>query len=332
MDLPTVWFVAVAVAWTGYFVLDGFDLGVGVLLPLLGRDDLDRRVVINAIGPVWDANEVWMVTAVGAMFAAFPAWYAAVFSGFYIPLLLVLVALIGRVIGLEFRGKVDDPRWRARCDAAIVTGSAVPAFVWGLVFADMVHGVGLDAHGVVTSSLLELLNPYALLGGLATLALFTLHGALFLTLKTGGLVRRRAHKAARRVAPFATALVAGFVALTVVEHGTAWTYGAAAVVVLGLLAAATTAGKDREGWAFACTSVTVGALAVVIFGSLYPALLPSTTDPAFGLTVQNTVAGPYTLEVLSWMGAVALPFVLGYQAWSYWVFRRRVTRATVGAS
>ncbi|OLT07921.1 cytochrome d ubiquinol oxidase subunit II, partial [Pseudonocardia sp. CNS-004] len=202
MDLPTVWFVAIAVLWTGYFVLEGFDFGVGMLLPVLGRrSDADRRVLINAIGPVWDGNEVWLITALGAMFAAFPAWYAGLLSGFYVPVLLVVVALIGRGVAFEYRGKVDDARWRARWDAAIVFGSAVPAFTWGLVFANVVRGVELGPDGVVRSSLVDLLNPYALLGGLATVGLFVLHGAVFLALKTDGPVRRRARAAAAAARP-----------------------------------------------------------------------------------------------------------------------------------
>lgn len=343
MDLPTVWFVAIAVLWTGYFVLEGFDFGVGVLLPVLGRDDHDRRVMINSIGPVWDGNEVWLITAIGAMFAAFPAWYAATLSGFYVPVLLILVALIGRGVAFEYRGKTPpagsrrtgaDPAaaWRARWDVAIVAGSAVPAFGWGLVFANIVRGVELGADGVVTSDLVDLLSPYALLGGLATLALFTLHGAVFLGLKTDGPVRHRARAATGVMAPLAVGSVAGFLLWTHAAHGAAWTGVPAAVAVAALLAAGILAARRREGWAFAATAVTVAAFAVVLFGSLHPAVLPSLTAPAFDLTVAGAASGPYTLGLLSVIGAVFLPVVLAYQSWSYWVFRRRVTRAHVGAS
>lgn len=327
MDLPTVWFVAVAILWTGYFVLEGFDFGVGVLLPVLGRTGTDRRVMINSIGPVWDGNEVWLITAVGAMFAAFPAWYAATLSGFYLPVLLIIVALIARGVAFEYRGKVDDPVWRARWDVAIVAGSAVPAFLWGVLFADIVRGVQLGADGVVTSSLLDLLNPYALTGGLATLSLFTLHGAVFLALKTDGPVRYRARAAARVTAPVALVAVAGFLLWTGVDHGVP--RPVAAVAVVALLAGAALVARGREGWAFAATAVTVAAFTAVLFGSLFPAVLPSLTDPAFDLTVANAASGPYTLGVLSWIGAAFLPLVIAYQSWSYWVFRRRVTRAHV---
>src|SRR3954454_15816485 len=220
MDLPTVWFVAIAVLWTGYFVLEGFDFGVGMLLPVLSRGtdpaerEADRRVVINAIGPVWDGNEVWLITAVGAMFAAFPVWYAAALSGFYLPLLLIILALIGRGVAFEYRGKVDDARWRARWDAAIIAGSAVPAFLWGVVFANIVRGVELGPDGVVTSRLVDLLSPYALLGGLTTLTLFVLHGAVFLALKTDGPVRHRARCVARTAGPVALVALAGFLLWT----------------------------------------------------------------------------------------------------------------------
>ncbi|MFD0801776.1 cytochrome d ubiquinol oxidase subunit II, partial [Streptomonospora algeriensis] len=200
MELPDIWFIAIAVLWTGYFVLEGFDFGVGILLPVIGRDDTDRRVMINAIGPIWDGNEVWLITAAGAMFAAFPAWYASTFSGFYLPLLLILLALIVRGVAFEYRGKGDTDRWRAWWDRAIVFGSAVPAVLWGVVFGNIVRGVPMDAGGIVTGGLADLLNPYALLGGLTTFALFTLHGAVFLTLKTSGPVRARARSAATRAA------------------------------------------------------------------------------------------------------------------------------------
>jgi cytochrome bd ubiquinol oxidase subunit II len=331
-DLPTVWFIAIAVLWTGYFVLEGFDFGVGILLPVLGRGpgrDADRRVVINAIGPVWDGNEVWLITAIGAMFAAFPAWYAATLSGFYLPLLLVIVALIGRGVAFEYRGKVDDPRWRARWDAVIVFGSAVPAFTWGLVFANIVRGVELDAAGVVRSDLADLLNPYALVGGLTTLALFTLHGAVFLALKTDGPVRYRSRAAARALAPAATAVVFAFLMWTQADHGDPATALVAAVAIGAVLAAAGLVVRHREGWTFVATAAAIAATTAVLFGALFPAVLPSLIDPAFDLTVAGAASAPYTLGVLSWIGAAFLPLVVVYQSWSYWVFRRRVTRAHV---
>lgn len=335
MDLPTVWFVAVALLWTGYFVLEGFDFGVGMLLPVLGRGrhaDADRRVMINAIGPVWDGNEVWLITAVSAMFAAFPAWYAATLSGFYLPIVLIIVALIGRGVAFEYRGKVDDPRWRARWDAVIVAGSATPAFLWGLVFANFARGVELGPDGVVRSDLLDLLTPYALLGGLASLTLFALHGAFFLALKTDGPVRRRAMATARRIAAVATGAVFAFLAWTQIDNGTAWTGLCAAGAVVALLAGAALAGRGREGWAFVATAVAIVAFTVTIFAGLFPVALRSIVDPAYDLTLAAAASGPYTLGLLSWIGVAFLPLVIAYQSWSYWVFRRRLTRAHVSAA
>ena len=314
MDLPTAWFVAVAVLWTGYFVLEGFDFGVGVLLPVLGRSPAERRAVLGTIGPVWDGNEVWLITAIGAMFAAFPAWYGATLSGFYLPVLLVVVALIVRGVALEYRAKVHDP---AVCDLGIVAGSAVPAFVWGVVFSNMVRGVEIGADGVVRSDLLDLLSPYALLGGLTTLALFALHGAVFLALKTDGPVRHRARRAGLWIAPMAVVALAGFLVLTHSGYAAAL----AAVLVAGVVLLA----RGREGWAFVATAVTIAGFTAALFSALFPAVLPSLTDPAYDLTVANAASGPYTLGLLSWVGLVFLPVVIGYQSWSYWVFRRRIT-------
>jgi cytochrome d ubiquinol oxidase subunit II len=331
MDLPTVWFVAIALLWTGYLVLEGFDFGVGMLLPVLGRDDADRRVMLGAIGPVWDGNEVWLITALGAMFAAFPAWYAGLLSGFYLPMLLVLVALIVRGVALEYRGKVDHPRWRARCDAGIVLGSAVPAFVWGTVLAAVVRGVefapgGAFGTGVVTAA--PLLEPYALLGGLATLALFVLHGAVFLALRTDGPVRHGARTAALGAAVVAVPALAAFLARTQGAYGTGWTLPVALLAVAALVGAVAGALRRREGWAFTATAVGVAATVAVLFGALFPEVLPDRTGAGLGLTVAEAAAAPYTLGLLSWIGLAFLPLVLLYQGWSYWVFRARVTPAS----
>src|SRR6266700_7684174 len=215
MHLSDLWFIAIAVLWAGYFVLEGFDFGVGILLPFLSRgDETARRTMINTIGPVWDGNEVWLLTAGGATFAAFPAWYATLFSGFYLPLLLILAALIIRGVCFEFRCKVEDPRWRAAWDRALFFGSALPALLWGVAFANIVRGVPLNAAHVYTGNLLTLLNWYGLLGGLVTLSLFILHGAIFLSLKTTCGLRQRARGAAVRAAAAAVALAAVFLAVT----------------------------------------------------------------------------------------------------------------------
>ncbi|PSK95598.1 cytochrome bd-I ubiquinol oxidase subunit 2 apoprotein [Murinocardiopsis flavida] len=325
MDLALVWFIAIAVLWIGYFVLEGFDFGVGTLLPFIGRSNTDRRVMINSIGPVWDGNEVWLITAGGAMFAAFPAWYASVFSGFYLPLFFILVALIVRGVAFEYRGKVDTDHWRAAWDKAIFFGSTVPAVLWGVAFANIIRGVPMDADHIVTAGLFDLLNPYALLGGATTLLLFTLHGAVFLSLKTDGAVRHRARAAVRTLAVATVPTATGFLLWTQLAYGTAWTWPVAATAAAALVAGVALAGRGREGWSFTATAVTIGAVSILLFGALFPNVLPSTTDPANSLTIANASSAEYTLTVVSWVGLVFLPVVIGYQAWSYWVFRKRVT-------
>ena len=330
MELAVIWFIAIAILWIGYFVLEGFDFGVGVLLPFMGeRDSVDRRVAINSIGPVWDANEVWMITAVGAMLAAFPAWYASMFSGFYVPVFLVLIALIVRGVAFEYRHNRDSTRWRLWWDRAIFFGSVVPAFLWGLVFANLVRGVAMGSDHIVTASLLDLFNPYALLGGLTTLSLFTLHGAVFLTLKTDGPVRVRARRAALRSAYVTVPLGAVFFLWTQYAHGDLWTLPLVLVAGGFLAGGVAAAWKRYEGWAFALTALTVLTATTALLVSLFPHVLPSTTDPAFGLTVYNASSADYTLTVMTWVAVAFLPLVLGYQAWSYWVFRKRITGATI---
>ena len=325
MDLSTVWFVAVAALFVGYFVLEGFDFGVGMLVRLFGRDDAERRQLIGTIGPVWDGNEVWLITAAGAMFAAFPGWYATLFSGFYAPMLLILLALIVRGVAFEFRGKRDDPAWRRRWDLAILCGSTVPAVLWGLTFANIVRGVPLAADHEYVGGLADLVNPFALLGGLVFLAVFLWHGAVFVALKTEGEVRVRANRLAARVGPLAAALLAGFLAWMLLDlrrTPAAAALGVAAVVAAVLAVAANRV--RREGWAFTGTAAAIALAVVALFTALYPALLPSTADPAGTLTVAGAAASPYSLKVMSVVAAIFLPLVLLYQGWTYWVFRKRL--------
>jgi len=292
-----LWFIIIAFLWTGYFVLEGFDFGVGVLAPFVSRDGEEQQQSLRTIGPVWDGNEVWLITAVGAMFAAFPAWYAGMFSGFYLPVLLVLIGLIVRGVGLEWRGKVDNPAW---CDLGIVVGSALPAFVWGTVFADLLYGSATAA----------------LLGGAFSLSVFLLHGAVFLALKTDGPVRKRARSAA--VGLGLVALPVGVAALS--GMGTL----PALAAIATLAAAPVLVWRRREGWAFTAMAGTIVLASVAIFAQLRQAPLP-------GLTLAEAASGPYTLTMLSWIGLIALPFVLGYQGWTYWVFRKRVRPAEPAA-
>jgi cytochrome bd ubiquinol oxidase subunit II len=331
MELTTVWFVLIAVLWIGYFVLEGFDFGVGVLLPVLGRDNVDRRVLINSIGPVWDGNEVWLLVAGGATFAAFPEWYATLFSGFYLPLLIILVALILRGVAFEYRGKIDSDRWRRNWDRAIFWGSLVPAFLWGVAFANIVHGVPLDAEHEYTGTLFTLLNPYGLLGGLATLSLFTLHGAVFLGLKTDGEIRRRARLLLTRGWLPVTAIAATFLLVSQFDTGVPATWATAIAAAVALLGGITAGIRGREGWAFIGTAGAIALAVITLFGNLWPDVLPSTTNAAHGLTVDNASSTDYTLKVMTWVAVVFTPVVLAYQSWSYWVFRRRLTRERISA-
>jgi cytochrome d ubiquinol oxidase subunit II len=324
VELTTFWFCLIALLWVGYLVLEGFDFGVGMLLPVLGRNDAERRVLINTIGPVWDGNEVWLLTAGGATFAAFPEWYATLFSGFYLALLLILFALIIRGVAFEYRGKIDDPAWRLRWDVAIVVGSALPALLWGVAFANIVAGVPIDAHKQFTGTLLTLLNPYALLGGLTTLSLFALHGALFLGLRTTGELRERAVKLAVQLSIPVTVIAGAFAVWTQLAHGKGWTWLAVAVAALGLIGAGQAARQGRELIGFALTSVVTIAAVVLLFGSLFPDVMPSSTNSAFSLTVHNASSTHYTLVVMTWVAVIMTPVVLVYQSWSYWVFWRRL--------
>jgi cytochrome d ubiquinol oxidase subunit II len=324
MELTTFWFLVIAVLWTGYFFLEGFDFGVGMLLHPLGRNETDRRVMINTIGPVWDGNEVWLLTAGGATFAAFPNWYATLFSGFYLALFLILVALILRGVAFEYRGKVDDPRWRARWDLAIAFGSWVPAVLWGVAFANIVAGVPINADGDFTGNLFTLLNPFGLLGGVVTASLFLLHGANFLGLKAEGEVRDAARRAATRIAPVTIVAGAVFLIWNQLEHGETWTWVPVLVAAGALVATLVLGAAHRDGWAFATTGIAIAAAVVALFGTLFPDVMPSSTDPAFSLTVDNASSASYTLTVMTWVAVLATPVVLLYQGWSYWVFRRRI--------
>ncbi|WP_204055948.1 cytochrome d ubiquinol oxidase subunit II [Microbispora corallina] len=300
--MTTFWFLVIAFLWTGYFVLEGFDFGVGALLPLLSRSQADRRQVLGTIGPVWDGNEVWLITAIGAMFAAFPAWYSGLLSGYYLPLFLVIAGLVVRGVGLEWRGKVRSRREVALCDAGIVTGSVLPAFLWGAVFGNLLYGTPLAT----------------VLGGALSLSVAVLHGAVFVALKTTGPVRDRARRAAALAA--AGAVPAAVVALPSIagDHGRAWTWGVALLAMAALSAGAALSWRRREGWAFVATATAIAATTAALFGALWAAPLP-------GLTLAEAASAPYTLRVLTWIGLVALPGVIAYQAWTYWVFRRRVS-------
>jgi cytochrome d ubiquinol oxidase subunit II len=329
--LQVLWFALIAILWIGYFVLEGFDFGVGTLLPFLSKDDTDRRVLIETIGPVWDGNEVWLITAGGATFAAFPGWYATLFSGFYLALFLILLALIGRGVAFEYRGKHDSARWRAWWDRAIFVGSAVPALLWGVAFADMLHGVPIDSHAEFTGTLLSLLHPYALLGGLMSLSLFTLHGAIYLALKTKDEMLERARSAVRRLVLVAAALLFAFLLWTYLDldasRARGIVLGVTSLAALGLaLGVPLLMRRGREGLAFASTAVTIVLVISSIFLNLYPRVLVSSTSKAFDLTVWNASSTHYTLVVMTVVAFLFTPLVLLYQGWTYYVFRHRIGR------
>ncbi len=329
MDLTVLWFWIVAFLFVGYFVLDGFDFGVGMSLPFLGRDDTDRRVLINTIGPVWDLNETWVIVAGASLFAAFPEWYATLFSGFYIPLLLILLALIARGVSFEYRHQRPESAWKRRFDAMIVVGSAVPAFLWGVAFANIVHGVPLDAGHNYTGSVVDLLNPYALLGGTTTLLLFFTHGVVFVSLKTDGPMRERARRLAGRAGSVTIVVAAAFLVWTGLTSGTTWFWVLAAVAALALIAGWLANLRGAEGFAFAFLAMTVAAAVLALFASLFPEVMPASNDPANSLTIANASSTEYTLTVMSWLALFVLPLVLAYQGWTYWVFRKRITRTSI---
>lgn len=324
MQLHDVWFVLIAVLWIGYFFLEGFDFGVGVLTKLLARDRTEKRVLINTIGPVWDGNEVWLLTAGGATFAAFPDWYATLFSGFYLPLLLILVCLIIRGVAFEYRHKRPEDAWQTNWEHAIFWTSLIPAFLWGVAFANIVRGVKIDGNKEYVGTLFDLLNGYSLLGGLVTLTLFTFHGAVFTSLKTVGDIRERSRRLAARLGTATAALALVFLTWTQFTRGDAKSLLAMAVAVLALVGALGCTRAGREGWAFALSGVTIAATVAMFFLTLFPNVMPSSLDDAWSLTVTNASSSPYTLKIMTWCAGVATPLVLLYQGWTYWVFRKRI--------
>ncbi|MDO9379699.1 MAG: cytochrome d ubiquinol oxidase subunit II [Nocardioidaceae bacterium] len=333
MDLTTAWFCAIAFFWLGYLVLEGFDFGVGVLAPVLADDVHQRGEVLETIGPVWDGNEVWLIVAAGATFAAFPEWYATLFSGFYLPMLLILLALIVRAVGLEYRHKRHEAWWQTRWDVVITGGSVLAPVLWGVVLANVVRGVPVDADAEMVGGLADLLGPYALLGGAAFLTLFVLHGAAFVALKTSGPVHDRAERLASRGGLVAVPVGGAFVVWTVVlDGGTTPVVVAASVALVALVLSVVAAGRGRDGLAFAGTALGVGAVVVTMFVSLFPDVMPSTLDPAWSLTTQNAASTPYTLTIMSWAALAFTPLVLLYQGWTYWVFRRRIRTGTTVAA
>jgi len=333
MDLQYLWFFIVGFLFVGYFVLDGFDFGVGMSIPFLSKDDTDRRVIINTIGPVWDLNETWLIVAGACLFASFPEWYATLFSGFYLALLLILIALILRGVSFEYRHQGKGVEWTKWFDRMIFFGSVVPAFLWGVAFSNIIQGVPLDDGHNFTGSLLTLLNPYGLLGGLTTLLIFFTHGVVFVSLKTEGDLRMRARALAARSGLITVVVAAAFLGWTILQHidkPHAWliiTFAGLAAVAL--VAALLFNAVGFEGRAFTAMALTTLFAVATILSALFPDVMPASNNPANSLTIENASSTPYTLNLMTWMAAFALPLVIAYQAWTYWVFRKRVSRTTV---
>lgn len=328
MELDVLWFILIGVLFTGFFFLEGFDYGVGMLLPFLGRNDVERRVIINTIGPVWDGNEVWMITAGGAMFAAFPHFYATMFSGFYMALFLLLMALIVRGVAFEFRSKDDSPVWRSTWDWLLFAGSAVPALLWGVAITNLIQGVPINEKMIYAGNFFDLLSPYTLVGGVAFLLVFLFHGALFITLKVEGEMIERARAAALSGGALAAAAFLACVGLTYTNTdlfdsplGSAALWGAVTVFVAGYALT----WLKKYGWGFAMSGLAIALTTVAFFAGLFPRLMVSSLNPAWSLTIHNASSTPYTLKIMTFAALTLVPLVLAYQIWTYWVFRKRVT-------
>lgn len=329
MSLNELWFILIVILFVGFFVLEGFDFGVGTVARFLGKNDLEKRVYIKTIGPFWDANEVWLITAGGAMFAAFPHWYATMFSGFYIPLVFMLLALIVRGVSFEFRGKVETDSWRNTWDWALFIGSLLPPILWGVVLANFMTGMPIDGNKEMVGGFLQFLHPFALLSGVMFLFLCVVHGLQFITIRTTGHLQERARRLAKVLAPWTLVLVLAFIAVgwwktdIFTNHGSLWIL-LPLLSWTALLIASFLNIKKVDGWAFAMTSFTIVFLTASVFIGMFPRVMISTISSAYDLTIYSAASGAYTLKVMSYFSLTLLPFVLGYQGWSYYVFRKRV--------
>lgn len=329
MSLNELWFLLVGVLFTGFFFLEGFDFGVGMSTAIIGKTDRQRRVLINSIGPFWDGNEVWLLTAGGAMFAAFPHWYATMFSGFYTPLVFVLLALIGRGVAFEFRGKVDAPQWKKTWDVIIFLGSLLPPLLLGVAFSAILKGLPIGADMEMRAGLFDIVNGYTLLGGITVVMLCLIHGLMFTALRTTGELQERARALARKLLPLLAALLVAFAVYTYYATDVFEVRGGilSAVVLLGLIAFLLSGyfmKLRKDGWAFTMTGTVIALSVASIFIGLFPRVMISSIDSAFNLTINNAASGQYSLKVMTFAALTLLPFVLGYQIWSYFVFHKRV--------
>ncbi|AFL99673.1 MULTISPECIES: cytochrome d ubiquinol oxidase subunit II [Desulfitobacterium] len=328
MDLNILWFILISVLFIGFFFLEGFDYGVGILLPFMGKNDTERRIVINTIGPVWDGNEVWLITAGGAIFAAFPNWYATLFSGFYLALFFILVALIIRGVAFEFRSSDRSPRWRSAWDWGIFVGSLLSAILWGVAVTNILRGVPINGEMQYVGTFFDLLSPYTLIGGVTTLLLFTVHGALYLTLKTEGEMVQRAWSIAKTVSVGALVVLVLLAAMTYFQTD----LFASTLAALGILVCAVAmiltvlfTYKKAAGKAFIASSLTITFLVLSVFSGLFPRVMVSSLNPEWSLHIYNASSSPYTLKIMTIVALTLVPIVLAYQIWTYWVFRKRIT-------
>ena len=329
MDLQLFWFLLIAVLWGGYFVLEGFDFGVGMLLPFVGRTERDRRTMLETIGPVWDGNEVWLVVAAGATFAAFPEWYATMFSGFYVALLLIVVLLIARVVSFEWRDKNESPRWHSVWFGVNVLASIGAPFLWGVALSTLLYGVPLDSDGDWAGTFADLFSLYSVFAGLAVVLIFAFHGATFLTLRTTGELCERAARTARLLSIAAAAVGAAFLAATVavaVDRNDKDVFPPILPAVLGMVALvlAVIFVRRRNAWAFVMTAVGILLTVATLFTSLYPRVMVSAPDFGNSLTVSGSSSSHYALGVMTVAALILTPIVLLYQGWTYYVFRARL--------
>ncbi|ARD47146.1 cytochrome d ubiquinol oxidase subunit II [Sporosarcina sp. P33] len=330
MPLSDIWFILIAVLFTGFIFLEGFDFGVGMSTKFLARNDLEKRVIINTIGPVWDANEVWLITAGGAMFAAFPHWYATVFSGYYLPFVVLLLAFIIRGVAFEFRGKGDSETWVKTWDWAIFIGSILPPFLFGVFFTSLIQGLPIDADMNMYAGFTDFVNVYTVIGGLAFVVLTYLHGLLFISLKTEGELRSRANAAARKVYALAGSFLILFMVFTYADTNAFADHGAIlvplyslAIVLYGLLFFFLK--KKREGFSFTMTGLVLIIIMASFFIALFPNVMISTIDPAFNMSIADAASGDYSLKIMTIVAFTMVPIVLAYTIWSYYVFRKRLT-------
>ncbi len=332
--LQTIWFILIAVLWVGYFVLEGFDFGVGILLRTIGKSEAERRALVTTLGPLWDGNEVWLLVAGGATFAAFPEWYATLFSGFYLPLFLILFGLIIRGVAFEYRSKHGDAVWRQRWDWAIFVGSFLPSLLWGVAFANLVRGTEVVQQAntgfLYTGGFWALLNPFALLGGLVTLTLFMTHGAIFVSLKTDGDIRYRARELAVKIGLVAAVLAVVFLLWAQMAYSNnSWTWVTVLLAAVCWLGGIAMVRAGREGWSFTLSALTLALAVISLFGMLYPNLMPNIDRSLVGLTIHNGSSSETTLKIMTVVAVVMTPIVLLYQSWTYWIFRKRITAAQI---